>query len=209
MKQLSMYDTLPVENTLAKESIAAESPVLTLAGPPAYQEPSAYREPSAYKELSADIEPSAFREPLAIKKPLPFRPSKTNQLTDGSDKATDAYSPNVTEIIIAKQKADNIQMLLPMLNNLSQEKRWLAWIDPPIQLLRQWQESHSELATEEIMILRSSDTNSAFQLSKKALEAGTCHAVIAWTNPLSSEEFSALEEASAKGNSHGIILRSR
>ena len=116
---------------------------------------------------------------------------------------------NVTEIIIAKDKVDSIQLLLPMLTKLNQDKRWLAWIDPPIQLLKEWQTNHHELATEEIMILRSSESNSAFQLSKKALEAGTCHAVIAWTNVLNNEEFSQLEKASSLGNSHGIILRIR
>ena len=116
---------------------------------------------------------------------------------------------NVTEIIIAKDKADSIQMVLPMLSQLNQEQRWLAWIDPPIQLLKKWQESHQELAMEEIMILRSSDSISAIELSKRALEAGTCHAVIAWTKALSQDDFSQLEHASAKGNSHGIVLRNR
>lgn len=140
-----------------------------------------------------------------LKTPVSHLP--TTYTTPSED--TNSSIANVTEIIIAKNKADSIQMLLPMLNNLSQEKRWLAWIDPPIQLLKQWQETYSTLAMEEIMILRSSDTNSAFELSKKALEAGTCHAVIAWTNLLSNNEFEQLEEASAQGNSHGIFLRSR
>jgi cell division inhibitor SulA len=119
------------------------------------------------------------------------------------------FAANVTEIIIAKEKADSIQMVLPMLSQLNQEQRWLAWIDPPIQLLKKWQEEHKSLAMEEIMILRSSDSISAIELSKRALEAGTCHAVIAWTNSLSNEEFASLEQASSRGNSHGIVLRSR
>ncbi|KZY36630.1 MULTISPECIES: cell division inhibitor SulA [unclassified Oleiphilus] len=126
-----------------------------------------------------------------------------------SNEQTEHVAANVTEIIIAKDKADSIQMVLPMLSQLNQEQRWLAWIDPPIQLLKKWQEQHQGLAMEEIMILRSSESISAIELSKRALEAGTCHAVIAWTNSLSNEEFDSLEEASAKGNSHGIVLRSR
>lgn len=117
--------------------------------------------------------------------------------------------PNVTEIVLTRDKVDSIQLILPMLINLHQEKRWLAWIDPPIQLLREWQKAHNEKALNQIMILRSSDSFSVFELSKRALEAGTCHAVIAWTNTLSQDEFTSLEDASAYGNSHGIILRSR
>lgn len=119
------------------------------------------------------------------------------------------FPANVTEIVLTKDKIDSIQLILPMLINLHQEKRWLAWIDPPIQLLKEWQKTHNESALNDIMILRSNDNLSVFELSKRALTAGTCHAVIAWTNNLSQDEFSKLEHASSKGNSHGIILKSR
>ena len=132
-----------------------------------------------------------------------------NAQTAGSVQSTPAFSPNVTEIVLTRDKVDSIQLILPMLINLHQEERWLAWIDPPIQVLREWQKAHNEKALSQIMILRSSDSLSVFELSKRALEAGTCHAVIAWTNTLNQEEFSRLEQASSCGNSHGIILRSR
>lgn len=119
------------------------------------------------------------------------------------------FPANVTEIVLTKDKKDSIQLVLPMLINLHQEERWLAWIDPPIQLLKEWQKTHNNAALNDIMILRSNDNLSVFELSKRALTAGTCHAVIAWTNSLSQDEFSKLETASSKGNSHGIILKSR
>jgi cell division inhibitor SulA len=118
-------------------------------------------------------------------------------------------APNVTEIVLTKGKIDSIQLILPMLISLHQEKRWLAWIDPPIQLLKEWKKAHNEKTLNEVMILRSNENFSVFELSKRALEAGTCHAVIAWTDSLSQDEFSKLEAASSSGNSHGIILRSR
>ena len=122
---------------------------------------------------------------------------------------TKKHEANVTEIILTKDKADCIQLLLPMLTHLNQDQRWLAWVDPPIQLLKQWGQENNTTATEDIMILRSNNTHSAFELTEKAMNAGTCHAVIVWTDKLNNEEFSKLEEASSKGNSHGIILRYR
>tara|TARA_R110002072_G_scaffold301462_2_gene481246 strand:+ start:6066 stop:6617 length:552 start_codon:yes stop_codon:yes gene_type:complete len=119
------------------------------------------------------------------------------------------FPANVTEIVLTKDKMDSIQLILPMLINLHQKERWLAWIDPPIQLLKEWQKTHNDSALNDIMILRSNDNLSVFELSKRALTAGTCHAVIAWTNNLNQDEFSKLEAASSKGNSHGIILKSR
>ena len=74
----------------------------------------------------------------------------------------DVQEANVTEIILTKDKADCIQLLLPMLTHLNQDQRWLAWVDPPIQLLKQWGQEHDTSATEDIMILRSIDTYSAF-----------------------------------------------
>ncbi len=123
--------------------------------------------------------------------------------------STDGVEANVTEIIIAKDKADNVQMLLPMLTHLNQDKRWLAWIDPPMQLLKQWREKTNGLMNDDIMVVRSDSKTPALALTEKALKAGTCHAVIVWTEKLSNEQFEALESASAAGDSHGIVLRYR
>jgi len=120
-----------------------------------------------------------------------------------------ARQANVTEIIIAQDKADNVQMILPMLTRLNQEQRWLAWIDPPIAMLKEWNKSREEGVMDEIMVLRSNAKQSALELSEKALQAGTCHAVIVWTEGLSNEDFAKLEQASIEGDSHGIVLRYR
>ncbi len=125
-----------------------------------------------------------------------------------SHEPTPAAKGNVTEIILSPEQAENMQMLLPMMTQLNQDNRWLAWIDPPQSLLTRWQQQNGIIASQ-IMILRSTETKSALELTKQALSAGTCHAVIAWTNKLNREDFSQLETASAKGTSHGVIMRYR
>ena len=52
-------------------------------------------------------------------------------------------SGNVTEIILPEGQVENFQLLLPMLTQLNQEKRWLAWIDPPQALVSKWQKTVS------------------------------------------------------------------
>jgi len=52
-----------------------------------------------------------------------------------------------------------------MLTLLNQDKRWLAWIDPPSDLLSRWRQQ-SQIVNTEIMILRSNQKNSAFDLAK-------------------------------------------
>lgn len=115
---------------------------------------------------------------------------------------------NVTEIILPASQVENFQLLLPMLTQLNQERRWLAWIDPPQELLSKWQNVRG-IITGEILVLRSSGDHSALDLAEKALGAGTCHAVVMWTGKLGRRALESLQKASAAGNSHGVVLRQR
>ncbi|HEY9120989.1 MAG TPA: SulA-like leucine-rich domain-containing protein [Marinobacter sp.] len=115
---------------------------------------------------------------------------------------------NVTEIILPKGQVENFQLLLPMLTQLNQEKRWLAWIDPPQSLVSKWQTMRGIVAGE-LLVLRSTSDYPARQLAERALSAGTCHAVVMWTRKLGREALASLEQASARGNSHGVVLRQR
>ena len=126
----------------------------------------------------------------------------------GQVPATGTLRANVTEVILPPGQVENFQLLLPMLTQLNQERRWLAWIDPPQELVSKWQTMHGIVASE-LLVLRSSRDYSAFELAERALGAGTCHAVVMWTSRLSSHDFAALEQASAQGQSHGVILRTR
>lgn len=115
---------------------------------------------------------------------------------------------NVTEIILPEGQVENFQLLLPMLTQLNQEKRWLAWIDPPQALVSKWQKMHGIVAGE-LLVLRSTPDYSAQDLAERALSAGTCHAVVMWTRKLGRAAFESLQKASAEGNSHGVVLRQR
>lgn len=115
---------------------------------------------------------------------------------------------NVTEIILPEGQVENFQLLLPMLTQLNQEKRWLALIDPPAALVSKWQTMHGIVASE-LLVLRSTPDHSAQELAERALSAGTCHAVVTWTSKLARAAFDALRDASALGNSHGVVLRQR
>ncbi len=116
--------------------------------------------------------------------------------------------PDVTEIILPASQVENFQLLLPMLTQLNQEERWLAWIDPPTALVQRWQQHHG-IVQHQLLILRSSAQHSAQELARRALAAGTCHAVVLWTHKLSTQQLCELEKASVQGHSHGVILRQR
>lgn len=133
-----------------------------------------------------------------------LRPVSNQQVTEPStpDQA------NVTEIILPAEQVENFQLLLPMLTQLNREERWLAWIDPPSGLVQKWQQHHG-IIQHQLLILRSSSQHSAETLAEKALSAGTCHAVVLWTSGLNRQNTRLLEDASVRGDSHGVILRQR
>ncbi|WP_148862321.1 cell division inhibitor SulA [Marinobacter fonticola] len=116
---------------------------------------------------------------------------------------------NVTEIILPEAQVENMQLLLSMLTQLNQERRWLAWIDPPQTLMQKWQQMHGIVAGE-LLVLRSTGQHDALSLAERALAAGTCHAVVMWTGgAFGAAAFDRLQFASAKGDSHGVVLRQR
>jgi cell division inhibitor SulA len=65
------------------------------------------------------------------------------------------------------------------------------------------------IVASELLVLRSTNDYSAQQLAERALSAGTCHAVVLWTNKLGRSAFESLQKASAQGSSHGVVLRHR
>lgn len=115
---------------------------------------------------------------------------------------------NVTEIILPQSQVENFQLLLPMLTQLNQEERWLAWVDPPASLVQKWQQHHG-IVPGQLLVLRSSEQHDALDMAERALAAGTCHAVVLWSGKLSRSAHGRLEQASARGNSHGVVLRTR
>ncbi|PHQ26708.1 LexA family transcriptional regulator [Marinobacter guineae] len=150
-----------------------------------------------HNALSCSVPAAAARERRSV-----IRARRTPDTTEAP------AAGNVTEIILPQGQVENFQLLLPMLTQLNQEKRWLAWIDPPQALVSKWQKMHGIIAGE-LLVLRSTQEYPAQELAERALSAGTCHAVVMWTRKLGRAAFDSLQKASAEGNSHGVVLRQR
>lgn len=136
------------------------------------------------------------------------RPARSRLSAGSGRRSAPGHAGNITEIILPEEQVENFQLLLPMLTQLNQEKRWLAWIDPPAPLVAKWQKMHGIVANE-ILVLRSTPEFSAQDLAERALGAGTCHAVVLWTRKLGRGALESLQQASAAGHSHGVVLRQR
>lgn len=182
MKQLSMYDT-HINDEITGAPLVASIP-----------------ETSSAKALPLATQVESADNTILL--------DKTELQKDKSESNDQALETRVTEIILSRDMANNLQLILPMLAHLNQENRWLAWVNPPIPLLKQWQHKPG-LSIEDIMVLRSDLKTTAFEIARKALKAGSCHAVIVWADDLSQDQLDHLDKASLEGGSHGIVLRYR
>ena len=154
------------------------------------------------------MEQLSFNGNLAYQQQIAARVAEQASPVRVQSRPAPVSAGNVTEIILPQGQVENFQLLLPMLTQLNQEKRWLAWIDPPQELVSKWQKMHGIVAGE-LLVLRSSAEHPARQLAERALSVGTCHAVVLWTEKLNKACFEALQAAAAEGNSHGVVLRQR
>jgi len=131
-----------------------------------------------------------------------------SMVAEAVEPPADTATGNVTEIFLGNGFSDNIQLLLPMLTQLVKEERWLACIDPPHHLLAK--RLHQEgVRADHILILRSNTKASSIDLAERAMMAGTCHAAVIWQPELSRHDYERLNQASAAGRCHGVVVRGR
>ena len=115
----------------------------------------------------------------------------------------------ITEIVTSSSgELNDIPLLMPLLAQLSHEDRWFAWISPPVNLPRALLQD-AGIDLNKVILLYPDAQHSVLQLAKKALSAGTCHAVISWAEEISEHEIKNLEQSAQQGRSNGILIRRR
>jgi cell division inhibitor SulA len=113
---------------------------------------------------------------------------------------------HITEIIVRGEAWNNIQILLPLLAQLSHDQRWLAWVAPP-QLLPKAQLQAAGFDLNKIILLKPDAQHDTMSLAHQALKSGTCHAVISWFGVLSDNQLNELAQAAELGNSRAFLIR--
>jgi cell division inhibitor SulA len=119
-----------------------------------------------------------------------------------------ARSGKLTEIITHDNDLSSMPLLMPLLAQLSRDDRWLAWVAPPAMLPKTLL-TDAGIDLGKVILLQPDSAHGVFDLARRALSAGTCHAVISWPGYLSEFELKALEQAAACGDSHSILIRGR
>jgi cell division inhibitor SulA len=113
----------------------------------------------------------------------------------------------ISEIILAADSALQPIYLLPLLSQMSLDKRWLMWLAEEPSINRHWA---SALGIDASQVLHINAEHECFhRVCCKALAAGTGHLIIEWPGQISSEQLKELEDAAIIGSSHALLIRRR
>ena len=149
--------------------------------------------------IDQPLSSSITREPHDLPYGQPALPEK--QINTGS----------ITEVIISSDSAVQPVHLLPLLHPISIDARWLMWVSDELHaspsLDRRWVQALG--VKEESVLHLTAKSNELLKISCKALAAATGHLIIEWDGDLNNSQFSALQKAANKGNSHALIIRRR
>jgi cell division inhibitor SulA len=100
-------------------------------------------------------------------------------------------------------------LLLPMIAHISNScrDRWITWV-APVQISREILEDYG-VNTRCMRLIHARTPEEARWITWEALAAGNSHSVIANLGRLTEKELKDLELAAWRGQSQGLLLRSR
>lgn len=141
---------------------------------------------------------------------FPHRPIKP---VHAAQKQTDwASAPEmkamVSEIVYREDQPWMTQcVLLPLLQQLGQQSRWLLWLTPNQRLSRKWLQM-SGLPLTKVMQANPTNSYTTVDAMLRALRTGNYSVVIGWLSyDISDDEHLALSEAAEMGNAICFIMR--
>lgn len=116
----------------------------------------------------------------------------------------------LVEIITPLWGAGELQLVLPLLRNLSQQGKWILWVSPPC-LPYAPALTQAGIATGQIIVVRPDRATpvQALWSIEKALQNEACALVLAWPDKLSGKHIRRLQLAASTGRTLGILFHHR
>lgn len=113
----------------------------------------------------------------------------------------------ISEIDYSAEHPMTTLLLLPLLQQLAAQSRWLLWLAPQQKISRHWLQQ-SGLPLDKVIQPYRLNPNETVDAMEKALLTGNYSVVLCWlTHNLTEEESMRLRQAAQKGNAYGFIMR--
>ncbi|WP_409307181.1 SOS-induced cell division inhibitor SulA [Pectobacterium sp. B1J-3] len=127
--------------------------------------------------------------------------------TPSSTAASVSNGGIISEIVYSAEQPIVTHLLLPLLQQLGTQSRWLLWLSPQQKLSRPWLQQ-SGLPLNKTVQLHHISPMLTVEAMEKALLTGNYSAVLCWLeNDLTDEERVRLRQAAQAGNTYGFIMR--
>lgn len=112
----------------------------------------------------------------------------------------------LTEVLYQQAGIGEMRLLIPALAELSQQSRWIMMIAPPFLPNAAALEA-AGVDTSKLLIIRPESIRDLLWTLEESLRTGSCSAVMAWPNTLSSAETRRLQLAAETGKTLGFLFR--
>lgn len=112
----------------------------------------------------------------------------------------------LTELLVPNEGIGALQLVLPALARLSQQRRWIAWVAPPyVPYPPALVAAGVDLSR--LLFVHPRAGGDGLSAIEQSLRSGTCGAVLAWPMGGDGPTLRRLQLAAAEGNCAGILFR--
>ena len=112
----------------------------------------------------------------------------------------------LTEILVPREGAGELRLVMPALADLSARGRWLAWVGPPYVPYAPALEARG-IALSRILWVRSDNTAQQLWSAEQALRSGVCGAVLVWPKRVHQRRLRRLQLAAESGGAWALLFR--
>lgn len=113
---------------------------------------------------------------------------------------------SINEIYSSSMGMGEMQLVLPALAHLSEQKRWMIWIAPPAMPNATALQQHG-INTERVLVVHPHNVRDQFWAIEQALRSGSCSAVLGWPQGLSGLQLRRLKVAAQSGDCIAFLFR--
>jgi cell division inhibitor SulA len=134
--------------------------------------------------------------------------SHTSFAVNNAARTPDAGKENglISELVYSEHQPAVAQLLLPLLQQLGLQSRWLLWLTPQQKLSRLWLQQ-SGLPVNKVVQVSQINPVDSVEAMEKALLTGNYSVVLGWLPELTEADRLKLRRAAELGNAYGFIMR--